>query len=48
MDERYRVLKKSLSQLSGIPSSSLLLVEVHAAMIRVSREIVSRCAGDKT
>lgn len=35
MDDKYRSLKQSLSDLCGIPGSRLLLVEVYGAMIRV-------------
>ncbi len=36
VDERYKTLKEGLSELSGIPTTSLLLVEVYGATIRVS------------
>ena len=35
MDDKYRSLKQSLSDLCGISGSRLLLVEVYGAMIRV-------------
>ena len=40
IDERYRLLKENLSQLCGIPSSTLLLVEIVGSMIRVSQELM--------
>ena len=36
MDEKYRGVKKQLSELSGIPASQLLLVDVYGALVRVS------------
>ena len=46
VDERYRSLKKQLSDLCGIPPSRLLLVDVYGALVRVSSILscsVSRC-----
>ena len=40
-DDKYRVLKKQLSNLSGLDTSQLLLVEVHAALIKVSQLVTA-------
>lgn len=37
VDEKYRALRQSLSQLCGIAKSNLLLVEMYGSMIRVRR-----------
>ena len=36
MDEKYRTLKKQLSELSGIPAMQILLVEIFGALVKVS------------
>ena len=36
MDEKYKGLKKQLSQLTGIPMPQILLVEILGALVRVS------------
>ena len=38
VDDKYRSLKQSLSELCGIPSSKLLLVEISGSVIRVRVE----------
>ena len=38
VDDKYRSLKQSLSELCGIPSSKLLLVEISGSVIRVRME----------
>lgn len=39
MDEKYRGLKKSLSELSGIDTPQILLVEILGAFIKVRKII---------
>ena len=37
MDEKYRALKEGLADLCGLATSSLMLVEVFGALVRVRR-----------
>ena len=37
MDEKYRGLKKQLSELTDIPTPQILLVEVFGALVKVIR-----------
>ena len=37
IDEKYRALRQSLADLTGIRKSNLLLVEMYGSMIRVSQ-----------
>ena len=39
MDEKYRTLKKQLSELSGIPAMQILLVEIFGALVKVSESL---------
>lgn len=36
MDEKYRTLKREVSQLSNIPEQELLIVEVNGPIVKVS------------
>ena len=42
MEDKYREIKKEISQLSGIPITQLLLVEIFGALIKVSHRSYSR------
>ena len=41
MDEKYKALKKSLSELTNIPTNQILLVEILGPVVKVSFPIVS-------
>ena len=38
MDEKYKVLKKALSELTDIPTNQILLVEILGPVVKVSTQ----------